>query len=281
MPAAVAAQTVTSSGASGAATLQVKTPQVPRTDLFAEADAQLPPTAVGSSPTTGDARASGLLQAVRAEAVRQGQTAAPAGTSTTKKKGITKGGIIAIGAGIGGGLGFAAGVHEETQAGSDIPGVANWHAPGRRIGAWIGAPRYRGDRSQPSGGARLVRLRERAQPLPGQRTLLRGLDVIHLASSLRHSRAPLEAIFCEKVPDTNLTEPISRAYRNRDTLRRHGIRDRLPASHPMVAIFTVVAVASAAALGLLSWQLLDQDRQLEIPRRRGVLEAVADEAIGR
>jgi len=55
-------------------------------------------------------------------------------------------------------------------------------------------------------------------------------------------------------------------------------RHWLPASHHMVTIFAVVAVVSAVALGLLSWQLFDQNRQLETPRRRGVLEAAADEA---
>jgi len=46
----------------------------------------------------------------------------------------------------------------------------------------------------------------------------------------------------------------------------------------MMTIFTVVAVASAVALGLLSWELFDKTRELELPRRRGALEAIADDA---
>ena len=54
------------------------------------------------------------------------------------------------------------------------------------------------------------------------------------------------------------------------------LRGWLSPSHHLVATFTAVAVVSAGALGILSWQLIEQDRQLEVPRRRGLLEAAAD-----
>ena len=53
------------------------------------------------------------------------------------------------------------------------------------------------------------------------------------------------------------------------------LRGWLSPSHHLVATFTAVAVVSAGALGILSWQLIEQDRQLEVPRRRGFLEAAA------
>jgi hypothetical protein len=42
--------------------------------------------------------------------------------------------------------------------------------------------------------------------------------------------------------------------------------------------FAAVAVVSSTLLGLLAWQLVQQDRQLDEPRRRGLAEAAADSA---
>jgi hypothetical protein len=42
--------------------------------------------------------------------------------------------------------------------------------------------------------------------------------------------------------------------------------------------FGAVAVVSSILLGVLSWQLVQQDRQLDEPRRRGLAEAAADAA---
>jgi signal transduction histidine kinase len=56
------------------------------------------------------------------------------------------------------------------------------------------------------------------------------------------------------------------------------VRDWLGPPRQVFAIFAAVAVVSTSALGLLSWRLLQQDRLLEIPRRRGLLEAAADSA---
>ena len=44
----------------------------------------------------------------------------------------------------------------------------------------------------------------------------------------------------------------------------------------VLLIFVLVAAASAAALGALAWQLLDQDRDLELQRRQVRLEQQAD-----
>jgi signal transduction histidine kinase len=50
-------------------------------------------------------------------------------------------------------------------------------------------------------------------------------------------------------------------------------------ARPVVVIVTTVAVLSTTALGLLSWQLLQQDRDLEAPRLRGLVESAADRAV--
>ncbi len=54
------------------------------------------------------------------------------------------------------------------------------------------------------------------------------------------------------------------------------IRDWLPRPRQVVVLFLAVAVVSTAALGWLTWQLLDQDDELEVARRRGELEQAAD-----
>ncbi len=54
------------------------------------------------------------------------------------------------------------------------------------------------------------------------------------------------------------------------------IRDWLPRPRQVVVLFLAVAVVSTAALGWLTWQLLDQDEELEVARRRGELEQAAD-----
>ena len=57
------------------------------------------------------------------------------------------------------------------------------------------------------------------------------------------------------------------------------IRDWLSLPRPVAVTFAAVALMSTGVLGLLSWQLLEQDRLLDGPRRRGLVETAADEAV--
>ena len=49
-------------------------------------------------------------------------------------------------------------------------------------------------------------------------------------------------------------------------------------SRQVAVAFAVVAIVSSALLGALAWQLVQQDRQLDEPRRRGLAEEAADTA---
>jgi signal transduction histidine kinase len=55
-------------------------------------------------------------------------------------------------------------------------------------------------------------------------------------------------------------------------------RRRLRSPRHVAVAFAAVAVVSCALLGVLAWQLVQQDRQLDEPRRRGLAEAAADTA---
>ena len=55
-------------------------------------------------------------------------------------------------------------------------------------------------------------------------------------------------------------------------------RSRLRSPRQVAVTFAAVAVVSSILLGVLSWQLVQQDRQLDEPRRRGLAEAAADAA---
>ncbi len=57
------------------------------------------------------------------------------------------------------------------------------------------------------------------------------------------------------------------------------IRDWLGPPRPVVVTFAIVALVSTSVLGLLSWQLLENDRELDGPRLRGLVETAADEAV--
>jgi signal transduction histidine kinase len=47
---------------------------------------------------------------------------------------------------------------------------------------------------------------------------------------------------------------------------------------PVVGGFAAVAFVSISVLAVLSWQLIELDQQLDAPRRRGIVEAAADQA---
>jgi signal transduction histidine kinase len=55
-------------------------------------------------------------------------------------------------------------------------------------------------------------------------------------------------------------------------------RSTLRSPRRVAVTFAAVAVVSSTVLGVLSWQLVQQDRQLDEPRRRGQAEAAADTA---
>jgi signal transduction histidine kinase len=55
--------------------------------------------------------------------------------------------------------------------------------------------------------------------------------------------------------------------------------ERTRKARPVIVTFSTVALLSILALGVLSWQLLQKDRELEAPRLRGLTEAAADRAV--
>jgi len=56
------------------------------------------------------------------------------------------------------------------------------------------------------------------------------------------------------------------------------LHDWLRPPRHILALFVVVAIVSASALGWLSWLLLDQDKAVERQRQRDRLEQAADRA---
>ena len=79
--------------------------------------------------------------------------------------------------------------------------------------------------------------------------------------------------------DTFLTQAARSADRTALLCARMALRDWLRPPRQVLGIFLAVAVLSTAALGWLTWRLLDQDAQLEAQRERVRLEQAADATV--